>query len=160
MELGCGAGTDSLELMRRGWRVLATDQQPEAVEFLSRRVPSRLRRSLTVQVSPMEDLELPKADLVYASFSIPFSAREEFPRLWKKIRQALVPGGHFAGQLFGSRDQWVGERELIFHSPRQAKALTRGYRVDLFRETEEEGRSFAGPKHWHYFDLILEKPRR
>ena len=75
------------------------------------------------------------------------------------IRRALVPGGHFAGQLFGSHDEWVGERPLVFHTLRQARALTRGYRVDLFRETEEEGVSYSGQKHWHFFDVILEKPR-
>ncbi len=106
----------------------------------------------------MEDLRFPKADLIYASFSLPFCPRGEFPGVWENIRQALVPGGHFAGQLFGSRDEWVGERPLVFHTLRQARALTRGYRVDMFRETEEEGLSFSGRKHWHFFDLILEKP--
>ncbi len=107
----------------------------------------------------MEGLSLPKVDLVYASFSLPFCAPAEFPSLWATIRRALVPGGHFAGQLFGDRDEWAGKRPMTFHTIRQARALTTGYRVELFRETVEEGRSYEGPKHWHIFDLILEKPR-
>jgi SAM-dependent methyltransferase len=106
----------------------------------------------------MEDLDLPKADLIYASYSLPFCSRAGFPRIWKNIRRALVPGGHFAGQLFGDRDEWVGERPLLFHTLGQARRLTQGYRVDLFRETEDESISYSGRKHWHFFDLILEKP--
>ena len=159
IDLGCGAGTDTLELLRRGWKVLAIDQQVSALEFLSHRVPPRQRGSLSLLASPMEGLSLPKADLIYASFSLPFCTPTGFSKLWKNIRQGLVPGGHFAGQLFGVRDEWSGKRPLVFHTIRQVRSLTRRYRVELLRETEEEGQSFEGPKHWHLFDLILEKPR-
>jgi tellurite methyltransferase len=159
IDLGFGAGTDTLELLRRGWWVLGIDREPAALDFLSRRVPLRQRRLLTLQTSPMEGLSLPKVNLIYASFSLPFCTPEEFPRLWATIRRSLVPGGHFAGQLFGDRDAWAGKRPMTFLSKRQVQTLARGYRVELFRETEEEGQSFEGPKHWHFFDLILEKPR-
>jgi SAM-dependent methyltransferase len=97
-------------------------------------------------------------DLIYASFSLPFCSPDRFPALWRGIRRALRPGGHFAGQLFGDRDEWHGQRSLTFHDPRAVRSLTRGYRVELLRETVEDGRSFEGPKHWHFYDLILERP--
>jgi tellurite methyltransferase len=159
VDLGFGAGTDTLELLRRGWRVVAIDQEPAALEFLARRVPRAQRKSLTIQRSSMEELSLPSADLVYAAFSLPFCRASAFPRLWTTIRRALRPGGHFAGQLFGDRDEWAGRRPMTFQTLRQVRALTRGYRVEMLRETEEEGQAFEGPKHWHYFDLILEKRR-
>ena len=59
VELGFGAGTDALELPRRGWRVLAIDRQATAAKILARRVPPRLQRSLTILIAPMEGLELP-----------------------------------------------------------------------------------------------------
>jgi tellurite methyltransferase len=160
IDLGCGAGNDTLELLRRGWYVLSIDQQPSALKFLERRTPNRWRSRLTLLAAPMEGLILPRSDLIYASFSLPFCAPDRFGALWKSIRGGLVPGGHFAGQFFGDRDEWSGRRPFSFHSARQARALTKGYRVELFREIEEEGRSFEGPKHWHYFEVILEKPRR
>jgi tellurite methyltransferase len=160
IDLGCGAGNDTLELLRRGWRVLAIDQQPAALKFVARRIPNRWKSRVTLLAAPMEGLSLPRADLVYASFSLPFCAPEQFGHLWKTIQGALSPGGHFAGQLFGDRDEWCGKRPLTFHSVRQVRALARGYHVELFREIEEEGRSFEGPKHWHYFEVVLEKPHR
>ena len=159
VEIGFGAGSDTLELLRRGWEVVAIDREPDAARFLTRRVPARLRPSLTTLVAPMEELAPPKADLIYASYSLPFCSPEAFTHLWAALRKALVPGGHFAGQLFGDRDEWAGNRSMTFHSMRQVRALTKGFRMELLRETEEEGRSLSGPKHWHLFDLVLEKPR-
>ncbi len=159
VEIGFGSGTDTLELLRRGWRVLAIDGQEVAGRFLNRRVPPRSKSRLTTLVAPMEGLTLPLTDLVYASFSLPFCEPARFPALWEAIRRALRPGGHFAGQLFGVRDEWAGERPFSFFDRDQIRRLARGYRVELLRETEEEGRSFEGPKHWHFFDVILEKPR-
>ncbi len=159
IDLCFGAGNDTLELLRRGWRVLAIDGQKDAARILARRVPPRLRPSLTTLVAPMEGLELPPADLVYASFALPFCAPAAFLELWESIRGSLRPGGHFAGQLFGDRDEWQGRQPLSFHTRRQALGLARGLRVEMLRETVEEGRVHSGPKHWHYFELILEKPR-
>ncbi len=159
VELGFGAGTDTLELLRRGWHVVAIDGQESAARFLSKRVPAGLRKRLTTRVAAMEDLDVPPADLVYASFSLPFCAPAEFPALWASIRRAVTPGGHFAGQLFGDRDEWCGRRPMTFHSARELRGLARGFRVELLRETVEEGRAFDGPKHWHFFDVIFEKAR-
>jgi hypothetical protein len=47
---------------------------------------------------------------------------------------------------------------MTFVRRRDLRSLTRGYRVERLRETVEDGRSFEGPKHWHFFDLLLEKP--
>jgi len=158
IDLGSGAGTDSLELLRRGWKVLAIDGQESAARFLSRRAPLKLRRSLSCRVAQMEGLELPPADLIYASFSLPFCSPDRFPALWSNIRRSIRPGGHFAGQLFGDRDEWRGARPLSFHSIRQVRELARGFKLELLRESVEEGMSYGGPKHWHFYDLILGKP--
>ena len=36
IDLGSGDGTETLELLRRGWRVLAIDQEPDAMARLDR----------------------------------------------------------------------------------------------------------------------------
>jgi tellurite methyltransferase len=158
IDLGFGSGTDTLELLRRGWKVVAIDGQRTAARFLARRVPREHENSLTCLVAPMEGLELPSADLIYASFSLPFCSPSRFPALWSTIRRSLRPGGHFAGQLFGDTDDWRGKRPLSFHSAREVRRLARGFKVELLRETFEDGMAFSGPKDWHYFDLILGKP--
>ena len=158
IELGFGAGTDSLELLRRKWKVLAIDGQDSAAAYLNRRVPSEFRGSLTCLVAPMEEVDLPAAGLIYASYALPFCQPKKFPALWSNIRNAVSPGGHFAGQLFGEDDEWSGEGEMTFHTAAQVRRMSEGFKIELFRETVEEGMSFAGPKHWHVFDVILGRP--
>jgi len=160
IDIGFGAGNDTLELLRRGWSVVAIDGQEAAAKFLAGRVPRSDRPRLTTLVAPMEGLELPPADLIYASFSLPFCRPERFPALWRNIRRALRPGGHFAGQLFGERDQWHANPEMTFQSIQEVRRMARGLKVELLRETVEDGMSFNGPKNWHFFDLILGRPPR
>ena len=159
IELGFGAGTDTLELLRKGWTVLAIDREAEAARVLARRVPAAWRDRLTVVVAPMEEVRLPTADLVYAGFSLPFCPPDRFPVVWRNIRKAVRPGGHFAGQLFGDRDEWNRERSLTFHRRREVERLAYRWRVELLRETDEDGQTMEGPKRWHFFDLILEQRR-
>ncbi len=159
IEIGFGAGNDTLELLRRGWQVLAIDAEASAAEFLAGRVPDAWRSRLTTLVAPMEGLRFPRTDLVYASFSLPFCDPDRFPELWRNLRSAVRPGGHVAVVLFGDRDEWHGRRRFSFHSRRQVAGLSRGWKTEMLRETVEEGRSFEGPKHWHFFELILEAPR-
>lgn len=160
IDLGCGAGNDTLELLRRGWNVLSIDGEEASARFLARRVPARHRSSLVSIVAPMEEVELPPADLVYASFSLPFCPPGRFTGLWANIRRAVRPGGHFAGQFFGDRDAWSGNPNLTFHSQEEVRRRARGFQLELLRETLEDGMSFSGPKQWHFFDVILGQPPR
>jgi tellurite methyltransferase len=157
VDLGFGAGNETLELLRRGWKVVAIDGQYSAAKFLNERVAPRYRSSLTTVVAPFEDLDVPPADLVHASFSLPMCRPEKFPALWRSIRGAVRPGGHFAGELFGDRDAWRTNPELNFHSIERVRELSRGFKTELLREVSEYGMSFGGPKNWHYFDLVLGK---
>jgi SAM-dependent methyltransferase len=39
IDLGCGEGTDALELLARGWLVLAVDAEPAGLALLQARIP-------------------------------------------------------------------------------------------------------------------------
>jgi tellurite methyltransferase len=154
VELGCGDGTESLALLSRGWRVLACDKQPEAIALLRDRVPPQHLDRLETRVAATEDLALPPCDLVYAGYTLPFIPPSRFAVAWQRIVQALRPGGRFAGQLFGDRDSWTVEPDMTFQTRVQALALLAPLEVEVFREREEDGNAFSGPKHWHIFDII------
>src|SRR4249919_300032 len=68
-DIGCGAGIDTLAMLERGWRVYATDAEPEAVERLRRRAGAGVHAALLrSDVLPMEEVVLDPVDLVWASY--------------------------------------------------------------------------------------------
>src|SRR5207302_10673033 len=71
VDLGCGDGRDAIELMRRGWRVLAIDAEPAAIERLRARPDLPPGAPLDSLCQRFEDAAWPAADLVNASFALP-----------------------------------------------------------------------------------------
>jgi SAM-dependent methyltransferase len=158
VDLGCGQGFDTIELLRRGWNVVAVDAERDGIRRLRERAGNQPR--LTTIVSPMQEVELPDADLVHASFSLPFCPPVAFPALWDRIRSSLRPGGRFAGQLFGDRDTWAStEPEMTFFDEPTARALFHDLELESFSEEEEDGEAWGRRKHWHVFHAIARRPR-
>ena len=158
IDLGCGAGIDTLAMLARGWDVFATDEEPEAIDRLRARVPPDLRGRLATQVTPMEEVELPEADLLLASFSLFFCDPGRFPDVWRRIGVALADGGRFVGELLGDRDTWAPERDISWFTEAEARALFEGWSIERFDEEDEDGEACSGPKHWHVFHVVATSP--
>jgi len=107
IDLGCGEGTDTLELLARGWSVLAVDAQPAGLALPRARIPPSAAEGAGVLCASFAEANLPRAYLIHAGFSLPFCPPQEFPALWTRIRRALAPGEIFAGQLFGTHDTFT-----------------------------------------------------
>ncbi|HSC51922.1 MAG TPA: methyltransferase domain-containing protein [Gaiellaceae bacterium] len=161
VDLGCGTGRDTVELLRRGWRVLALDGQVEAIRRLEARSDLRAewRSRLETLVSPFEEARWPDTDLVSSSFALPFCRPDAFPALWSRIVASLRPGGRFCGQLFGDRDGWSDEDGMTFLTRRSLDELLAGLDVERLDEVEEDGHTALGEdKHWHLYHLVVRKP--
>ena len=159
IDLGCGGGRDTLELLRRGWYVLAVDSEPAAISFLRAAVPPEQLRMLRTRVSSFERVRLPRCDLINGSYSLPFCDPKRFDAFWDKIVRALRRGGLLAGHLFGTNDEWVNSTDMTFHTTSQVKTLLNGLIVEFFEEKEWDGATASGKrKHWHVFSIVLRKP--
>lgn len=170
VDLGCGTGRDTLELLRRGWRVVAIDAQEEAIDRLRER-DERLVSSDRLQalVADFESARWPAADLVNASYSLPFCAPESFAALWSRITTSLSRGGRISGQLFGDRDEWAsvpptagGEWSspptMTFHTRAEVDELLRDFVLEQLIEIDEAGTTAIGEaKHWHLFHVVARK---
>jgi len=158
VDLGCGEGTEALALLDRGWSVLAVDVEPAGLGLLRSRIPAACAERITVVCGSFADVSLPRADLVHAGFSLPFCPPRQFPVVWRRLRDALVPGGIFAGQLFGTHDSWAGDPGMTFQDRRAVTSLLEGMETLGLHETERDGEAFSGPKHWHLFDILARRP--
>jgi SAM-dependent methyltransferase len=158
IDLGCGEGTDVLELLARGWTVTAVDAEPAGLASLQARVPAPATERVQIVCGSFTQVDLPRAYLIHAGFSLPFCPPPDFPALWAHIRRALVPGGIFAGQLFGTRDSWADDPSMTFHTRQDVQALLTGLQILRLHESERDGQAFSGPKHWHTFDILARNP--
>ena len=158
VDLGCGQGFDTAELLRRGWGVVAIDATEEGIRRLRRRIPESDATRLRTVVSRMEDADVPTADFLYASFSLPYCRPQVFPRLWSDIREAIRPGGRFAGELFGDRDTWASsEEDMTFFDIASARGLFDGMELESFVEEENDDEGWGEMKHWHVFHAIARR---
>jgi tellurite methyltransferase len=154
IDLGCGTGRESIFLLERGWQVLAIDQQASAIQTLRSSAAPDMAGRLQALVAAFETLDLPPADLIWAGISLPFCHPSQFDTLWRKICSALVPGGRFAGDFFGSRHAWSREKDMTFHTREQVVSLCSGLQLEYIVEEEGEQQTAAdGIQHWHMFTI-------
>ncbi len=158
VDLGCGDGRDTVELLRQGWRVLAIDGEPEAIARLRQRGDCD-RTYLETRVQRFEDLTLPPdISLINASFCLPFCPPDAFPHLWEEIVVALTTGGRFCGQLFGNQDSWAAYPHITHHRRDQVDDLLAPFTVEWLEEENHPGRTALGEeKHWHLFNIVARR---
>lgn len=158
VDLAAGEGRDTLELLRRGWRVLATDSHPEAFTHLWPRVPAPLHANLRTVKAAFSATEIPDCDLVNASYALPFCEAGDFDGLWRGIVTAIRPGGRFAGQFFGKRDTWAARPDRTHHSREEILKLLEAFDIELMDEEESDDEpDVRNPKHWHMFHVVAKK---
>jgi SAM-dependent methyltransferase len=158
VDLGCGDGRDAIEMLHRGWRVVAVDAEPEALRQLQAR-PLPAGSDFTPIVARLEEVPLPiDVSLVNSSFAMPLCEPEAFRTLWERICEALPSGGRFSGQWYGPRDSWVGRPGITFLSREEALALLDGFELEMFEEEEADSITPRGTaKHWHIFHIVARK---
>ena len=158
VDLGCGDGRDTIELVRRGWSVTAIDAEQVAIERLTARPDLPSGAKLAALCGKFEQLVWPEVDLVNASFALPLCPPTQFPALWRKIAASLASGGRFAGQLYGPRDDWARDSALTILGESEARALFSGYAIERFEVEESDAVTPRGKKkHWHIFHVVARK---
>lgn len=163
LDLGCGSGRDTLELLRRGWRVTAVDSDRPSLEKLKTAAASF--QSLEVIEVSFKDLQLPDStyDLINASYALPFCAPQYFQAFWDLMRTSLKVGGIASFELFGVNDDWAKLPRALstmnFHSRDRVELLLKDLKIEMFKEDEFRGPTASGPeKHWHIYSCVVRKP--
>ncbi|EWS80641.1 class I SAM-dependent methyltransferase [Brachybacterium phenoliresistens] len=156
LDIGAGAGADSLEFARRGWTVHAYDID----ETLSHRLIENRRMSGEVVFhhadASLED-SFPRADVIYSSDALPMLGPEGLERAWPRLVDALRPGGIMAVDLFGEQDTWAERPDVATLSTAQISSMFSRFQI-LEREVrDEDGRFFDGKKHWHVITTLARK---
>jgi SAM-dependent methyltransferase len=90
LELGCGAGGDSAEMLARGYDVTPTDGSPEMAEVASRRLGRPVGTLLFGDLDAVEAY-----DGIWANACLLHVPRDQLANVLALIHRALKPGGAF-----------------------------------------------------------------
>ncbi|MBL4808459.1 MAG: class I SAM-dependent methyltransferase [Phycisphaerales bacterium] len=161
IDLGCGAGRDSVAMLSAGWNVWAQDGSDDGLNRTKSRpeIKSALNSNrIQIHHADFENLQIPKTKLLNASFSLPFCPPTHFKALWQQIDHAIEPGGRFSGQLFGDRDDWATIDDRSHFTRTETLALFDQYILESFTEEDRPSKHIGeNHKHWHVFHIVARK---
>ena len=135
LEIGCGMGFDSVELMKRGAKLTATDLTPSAIELARRHFQIMELAPVDARVANVLELDFPDEsfDVVYSIGVVHHTG--DTPRALREIRRVLKPGGWavishiYRRPSFFSMLSKVGQENIEF---KEEDAPV----IDFFTETE------------------------
>lgn len=107
LEVGCGMGYDSVEFLRRGVRVTATDLTPSAVAFTRRHLEAENLEAEDVRMANALSLPFDEGsfDAVWANGVL--HATGDTRRAIREVWRVLKPGGRAIISHFYRRPSWM-----------------------------------------------------
>lgn len=155
LELGCGVGHGVLWFLDHGFSVIANDGEEEALDIVRSRLP--VGADVSFLPGRFEDIDLPRADVVVAGFSLFFLEPGAFRLFWTRLVDSMPAGAVFAGQFLGIHDDWA-ERGYTVHDAETLRQDLEGFEILHWEEAERDGETaMREPKHWHVFHVVARR---
>lgn len=159
VDLGCGAGKDTIYLIKNGWEVVSIDKE-NTKSFISNKLNNDELKRFRFSIQKFENINLEKNNLVIAILSIPLCNKYYFNEFWNKIKDSISKDGYFVGNFFGLNDSWAKTKEkMVFLTREQVKNLFEdSFDIILFNEFEKDAKTGLGKmKHCHIYNVIARK---
>lgn len=158
IDLGCGAGRDTIFLIKNNWNVTSIDNK-NTKSFITENLSKNELKNFKFIKNDFENIDLEKNNLVVANYSLPFCKKDFFPIFWNRITSSIQKNGYFVGNFFGYKDSWKSIKdEMVFLTKKEVLNLLKDFDIIKFEEVEKDGKTVLGKlKHWHIYDIIAKK---
>lgn len=158
IDIGCGAGRDTVYLIKNGWHVIAIDKE-NTKQIMTNQLNDEELNRLTFIQSEFENIKLEKNNLIIANYSIPFCNKNKFQEFWHKIIDSIEENGYFVGNFFGKNDEWNTQKSsMTFFDRKTVEELFNNFEILKFEEEEKDAKTGLGiMKHWHTYNIIARK---
>ncbi len=93
IDLGCGAGNDTIFLLNQGFCVTAVDKERKVIDIIQNRLKDLSQ--LNFLIEDFEKVELHKTNLILANLSLFFCEPKYFHIFMKKIINNINKNGYF-----------------------------------------------------------------
>ena len=124
VDLGCGAGRDTIELLKNNWNVLAIDKE-DTESIIREQLNQKESENFKFKKCFFGEMNLPKVNLIVANFSLPFSKKEFFSNIWENITNSLSDERVFCWEFF-LKKRYMGKNKRksnIFNRTRSQSAF-------------------------------------
>lgn len=99
IDLGCGAGRDTIFLIKNNWNVTAIDKE-DTKNIIEASLNEEELKKFKFICQNFENIQLEKNDLIISNFSIPFCNKNYFNDFWNKIVKSLNNGRILCRKFF------------------------------------------------------------
>ena len=160
IDLGCGSGMDTIHLVNSGWRVYSIDGTTDGFENIKGQLREDKLSSVDFIHADFKNVVMPRVDLVYSAYSIPFCKQSAFEAFWNHVVASVNTGGRFTGHLFGEQDGWANFiDDITLKTKSEVMDLFQNFEIEYFDELCEDklSNNGLGMKRWHVFEIIAMK---
>lgn len=162
LELGFGAGVETIYLLKNTWKVTAIDKNLEGVEYIKKLLNEFENNNVKFIKMEFENLELEKDfyDLVIANDSLYFCKKETFEKIWNKVISSIKKQGYFTGIFLGVNDSWNKNKNenITFFTKKEIQNLFKEFENISIIEKDFDGKTANNiKKHWHRFIVTARK---
>lgn len=99
IDLGCGAGRDTIFLIKNNWNVTAIDRE-DTQNIIEANLNTEDLKKFKFMFQNFENINLYKSDLIVSNFSIPFCNKNYFNDFWNKIVNSINNGRILCWKFF------------------------------------------------------------
>ncbi len=158
IDLGCGAGNDTVFLIKNGYTVLAIDREESVKDIILHKLEQKEYDKIKFEINDFENIQLPNTDLVNASYSLPFCRPQYFNEFWNNICNAINKEGFFVGNFLGVEDEWKDRQNMTFITKHELDIMFKKFEVIYFNEIKEIRKTASGRnKFWNIYEIIAQK---